>query len=115
MDVLNSLNQAPACNEERGSFVKEKYAVVTASSIVELKQLSDSIRRRVVRALETFPFLPDAALIDIRVVSALLGRSRASIWRDVERGRLASPVKVGHSTRWRVGDVRAALAEARHG
>jgi hypothetical protein len=27
----------------------------------------------------------------------------------VERGRLASPVKVGHSTRWRVGDVPAAL------
>jgi predicted DNA-binding transcriptional regulator AlpA len=61
-------------------------------------------------ALETFPFLPDAALVDIRVVSALLARSRASIWRDVGRGRLAPPIKMGNSTRWRVGDVRAALA-----
>jgi predicted DNA-binding transcriptional regulator AlpA len=77
-------------------------------------QPSDNIKRRVDRALQTFPSLPDAALTDIRVVSALLSRSRASIWRDVERGRLASPVKVGHSTRWRVGDVRAALAGARH-
>ena len=86
--------------------------MITTSSIVELKpeRFSDSIRRRVARALETFPSLPDAALVDIRVVSALLARSRASIWRDVERGRLASPVKVGGSTRWRVGDVRAALA-----
>lgn len=84
--------------------------MVTASSIAGLKQLSERIRRRVDRALETFPFLPDEALIGVHVVSALLGRSKASIWRDVERGRLASPVKVGHSTRWRVGDVRAALA-----
>lgn len=90
--------------------------MVNPSSLVELKlePLSDSIRRRVARALDTFPILPDAGLIDIRVVSALLGRSKASIWRDVEWGRLASPVKVGHSTRWRAGDVRAALAEARH-
>jgi predicted DNA-binding transcriptional regulator AlpA len=92
--------------------------MVNASSLVELKleQLSDSIRRRVARTLDTFPLLPDAALVDIRVVSALLARSKASIWRDVGRGRLASPVKMGHSTRWRVGDVRAALAGAsRHG
>lgn len=68
------------------------------------------VRRRVDRALETFPFLPDAALIDVRVVSALLGRSTASVWRDVAQGRLSPPVHVGaRSTRWRVGDVRAAL------
>jgi predicted DNA-binding transcriptional regulator AlpA len=86
--------------------------VVDDSSVAD--QLSDNIRRRVDRALQTFQFLPDAALTDVRVVCALLGRSRASIWRDVERGRLAHPVKVGHSTRWRIGDVRAALAGARH-
>ncbi|MGO8841952.1 MAG: helix-turn-helix transcriptional regulator [Methyloceanibacter sp.] len=82
------------------------------SSLVELKpeRFSDSIRRRVARALETFPFLPDEALIDVRAVCALRGRSRASTWRDVAAGRLAAPVKVGCSTRWRVGDVRAALA-----
>ncbi len=92
--------------------------MVTATSVfaLSLAQPSENVRRRVERALETFPVLPDEALIDIRVVSTLLGRSAASIWRDVERGRLAPPVKVGHSTRWRVGDVRAALAEAsRHG
>jgi prophage regulatory protein len=84
-----------------------------ASSLVELKpeQLSDSIRRRIARALETFPYLPDAALIDVRVVCALLGRSRASAWRDVGRGGLAGPVKMGQSTRWRVGDVRAVLMQ----
>lgn len=78
------------------------------------EEQSENIRRRVVRALENFPFLPDAALIDIRVVSALLGRSRASIWRDVAGGRLAPPIKVGFSTRWRVGDVRDLLTGGRN-
>lgn len=86
--------------------------MANAISTAEPNGLSENIRRRVDRALETFPFLPDEALIGVHVVGALLGRSRASIWRDVERGRLTHPVKVGHSTRWRVGDVRAALAGA---
>lgn len=89
--------------------------MINASSGAALKERGDNIKRRVDRALETFPFLPDEALIDIRAVCALLGRSSASIWRDVAAGRLAAPVKVGCSTRWRVGDVRAALAGARHG
>jgi predicted DNA-binding transcriptional regulator AlpA len=89
--------------------------MANASLAAAFKERSDHINRRVDRALETFPSLPDAALIDIWVVSALLARSKASIWRDVGRGRLASPVKMGHSTRWRVGDVRAALDGACHG
>jgi predicted DNA-binding transcriptional regulator AlpA len=89
---------------------------MTISSVVELKPkgFSDSIRRRVDRTLETFPLLPDEALIEIRTVSALLGRSRASIWRDVATGRLPAPIKLGGSTRWRVGGVRAALGGAGH-
>lgn len=71
---------------------------------------AENIARRVQRALEQFPYLPDDALIEIRVVSALLGRSSASIWRDVAHGRLAQPRRIGaHSTRWRAGDVRLAL------
>jgi predicted DNA-binding transcriptional regulator AlpA len=86
--------------------------MMTASSVAALtpKQPGDHIKHRVDRALETFPLLPDEALIEIRTVSALLGRSKASIWHDVAAGRLVAPVKVGGSTRWRVGDVRAALA-----
>jgi predicted DNA-binding transcriptional regulator AlpA len=70
---------------------------------------SEKIAQRVQRALSQFDFLPDDALVDVRVVSALRGRSRASTWRDVAQGRLAHPVRIARSTRWRVGDVRAAL------
>jgi len=71
---------------------------------------SENIAQRVKRTLELMPFLPDDALIDIRVVCALRGRSRASIWRDAAQGRLPRPVRVGaRSARWRVGDVRAAM------
>jgi predicted DNA-binding transcriptional regulator AlpA len=68
------------------------------------------IAHRIRRKIELFPFLPDDALIEIGVVSALIGRSPASIWRDVADGRLARPERVGaRSTRWRVAGVRAAL------
>ena len=54
--------------------------------------------------------LPDCAHVSVDVVSAITGRSPASIWRDVAKGRLAKPVKVGmRSTRWRVGDLKAVL------
>ena len=88
--------------------------MMTSNSVaaLTLKERRDNIKRRVDRALETFPLLPDEALIEIRTVSALLGRSKASIYRDVAIGRLPAPIKLGGSTRWRVGGVRAALGGA---
>ena len=72
------------------------------------RRLSERIEKRTVQRLAQFPSLPDEALVDVRVVSAILGRSVASIYRDVERGRLEAPIKVGaQSSRFRVGNVRA--------
>ena len=79
------------------------------------RERAERIKHRIDRALETFHILPNEALIDIGTVCVLRGRSRASTYRDVADGRLAPPVKVGSSTRWRVGDVRAALTEVRYG
>ena len=70
--------------------------------------LSEKVKRRVDRAFETLPFLPDDALVDIWIVCAMKGRSKASVWRDVAAGRLPTPVKLGGSTRWCLGAVRAA-------
>ena len=77
------------------------------------RPLSENVKLRVNRALETFPLLPADALVDIQILKPLFGRSQASIWRDVAAGRLPRPIKVNYSTRWRVGDIRAALANAR--
>lgn len=44
-------------------------------------------------------------LVDIRTVCAVLCRSRASIYRDIERGEFPKPIKRGHSSRWRVSDL----------
>ncbi len=69
--------------------------------------------QRLAHKLAVFDSMPDTAFVDIHVVSALLDRSRASVWRDVKAGRLASPFKIGvRSTRWRVGDVRRFLVGA---
>lgn len=54
-----------------------------------------------------FDTLPDTARVALPVVSLITGRSPASVWRDVNAGRLPSPVKTGpRCTRWVVGDLR---------
>ena len=59
--------------------------------------------------LRLFDSLPPHALVALPVVCAITGRSPASVWRDVNAGRCPAPVKAGpRSTRWRVGDLRAA-------
>jgi len=72
------------------------------------------IAERIAPILRNFSNLPPDALVDDWTVSVLLGRSRASVWRDVEQGRLKPPIHVGaRSTRWRVSDVRMAMAGAK--
>jgi predicted DNA-binding transcriptional regulator AlpA len=44
-------------------------------------------------------------LVDIKTVCAVLSRSRASIYRDIERGDFPEPIKLGHSSRWRMSDL----------
>jgi prophage regulatory protein len=69
------------------------------------------IKSALVDRLSVFDSLPDSALVDVLEISALAGRSRASIWRDVHDDRLAPPIKIGpNTTRWRVRDVRRFLA-----
>ena len=78
-------------------------------------ELNSSKWKRLNETLGRFDVLPAEALIDITAVCAVLGRSPASVWRDAAGGRLAPPIRVGiRSTRWRVGDVRAALRGQYH-
>ena len=39
----------------------------------------------------SFDILPDTALLTIKDISRLAGRSRTSLWRDVRAGLLPSP------------------------
>ena len=83
--------------------------MAATSQSARVNGYSEKIAQRVKRTLEIFPSLPDDAFIELRVVCALRGRSRASTYRDVAEGRLAPPVRVGGSARWRVGDTRASM------
>jgi len=44
-------------------------------------------------------------LVDLKTVCATLCRSRASIYRDIQRGDFPEPLKLGGSSRWRVSDL----------
>lgn len=48
---------------------------------------------------------PHDKLVNIKTVCLVLCRSRASIYRDIERGDFPAPIKLGHSSRWRLSDL----------
>lgn len=55
------------------------------------------------------PELPNSALFGMKPTMLFLDTSRASIYRLIASGVL-SPVKVGHSVKFRLGDLRALSA-----
>lgn len=63
-------------------------------------------------AFTNFSTLPNEAFIPLPVVCALYSCSKATIWRRVRQGLLVAPHRIGNrTTRWRVGDIRLALAK----
>lgn len=65
-------------------------------------------------ALTNFPLLPDDAHVRLPVVCGLFACSPATAWRRAKAGIIPAPVKLSDRvTAWRVGDLRAALAELR--
>ncbi|CAM3871817.1 AlpA family transcriptional regulator [Phaeobacter inhibens] len=48
---------------------------------------------------------PKDTLVDIKTVCTTLCRSRASLYRDIQRGDFPEPIKLGGSSRWRMSDL----------
>jgi len=61
-------------------------------------------------ALAAFDKLPDSANVDIKVVAGLYGSGISTVWAKLKRGEIPKSRKFGRSTRWQVGELRAALA-----
>ncbi len=62
--------------------------------------------------LKDFDNLPNAAVVDDKTVAALIGCHVATVWERSKRGALPKPRKIGGSTRWNVGELRAVLMGA---
>lgn len=56
-------------------------------------------------AVQQFDHAPDSMLLGINDAGTISGRSRTSIYRHFKAGDL-TPVKVGNSTRIKVGELR---------
>lgn len=52
---------------------------------------------------------PDAMLRQ-QVISAIYGISRPWMYALISQGKFPAPTKYGRSSRWRAGDVQAAMA-----
>ncbi len=82
-----------------------------SSSSPSLTASDHSTPSSVHRMLSVFDDLPESAFVSLYVVCALFGCSPATIWRRVRAGQLVMPHRIGlRTTRWRVGDLRKALA-----
>ena len=57
-------------------------------------------------AVAAFADLPDDALINVNTVAVVRSGGVSTVWRETKQGAFPKPIKIGHSTRWRVGDVR---------
>lgn len=56
--------------------------------------------------------LPDSSFVSCQTLAAALETSLTTIWRWSKSGRLPKPHRLGEgTTRWRVGEVRAALSK----
>ncbi|AYQ37640.1 hypothetical protein BLA9940_05949 [Burkholderia aenigmatica] len=64
------------------------------------------------QALQNFDSLPNAASVSDVVVAALCGCHVGTVWDRAKRGSLPKPIKIGGSTRWNVGELRAVLTGA---
>ena len=60
-------------------------------------------------ALANIGEMPDEALVTQSVVEGLAGCSAATVWRRVKSGLLQPPIKIGRTSRWRLGPLRKAL------
>lgn len=54
----------------------------------------------------------DTRLLTVKEVAAMLGLGVSSVWRNVARGNLPKPIKVGSATRWRLRDIEKAIEAA---
>jgi len=63
-------------------------------------------------AAEYFDRLPDSACIDIAALKAITGKSRATLYRWIDKGILPKPRKFGLTSNnvWAAGDIRRALS-----
>jgi predicted DNA-binding transcriptional regulator AlpA len=62
-------------------------------------------------SIENLDSFPDCGFIAAHTLAAMLGVSQVTVWRWSKAGKLPAPRKLGaNTTRFNVGEVRAALA-----
>jgi predicted DNA-binding transcriptional regulator AlpA len=50
-------------------------------------------------------------LVPATKAAEMLSMGRSTFWREVAKGRLPAPLKIGGLTRWRVADLQRCVAD----
>lgn len=56
--------------------------------------------------------MTDQVLMRDKEAAKLLGIGKTTLWNNVKKGEVPAPIKIGGSTRWRVADLLAFVANA---
>ena len=56
--------------------------------------------------------MTDQVLMRDKEAAKLLGIGKTTLWNNVKKGEAPAPIKIGGSTRWRVADLLAFVANA---
>lgn len=54
--------------------------------------------------------MAEKQLLSVREVAEVLGFGVSSVWRNVRRGTLPQPIRIGGATRWRKVDIDRIIA-----
>jgi predicted DNA-binding transcriptional regulator AlpA len=81
----------------------------TGSTAVRAPDSAGGTRSVISTALQQFDHLPASANVRLPVVIGLFGCSAPTVWRRVKSGGVPAPRKIGGTTVWNVGELRAAL------
>lgn len=72
---------------------------------------SISVVKTIPDALVNLDLMPNTAFVRLPVVAMAYGYSKATVWRNVKKGKMPKPVKISERcTAWNVGLIKADLA-----
>lgn len=108
MSNLNQIQTSAVAPAKRG---RPRRQLPDTRTDLEKRATARAVRNeRVESGLKTFASLPDAAFIRGEMVDAIFSISTPTRWRWGKSGLLPKPRRIGRTTLWNVGEIRAALA-----
>jgi predicted DNA-binding transcriptional regulator AlpA len=76
-----------------------------------MRRINMQLSNTIPNTLANLDLMPNTAFVRLPVVAMAYGYSKATVWRNVKKGKMPKPVKLSERcTGWNVGEIKADLA-----